>query len=88
MKKFDNGFGLCDDLAPGFGNFLEFPLWTVLPKLGLKKSTRFEQDPTQRSHQQHDFLIVKKSLACMPVNWQLSPQYDACLSMLVVTGKK
>ena len=33
-------------------------------------------------------LIVKKSSACMPVDWQSSPQHDACLSMPVVAGEK
>eukprot|EP00956_Cyclotella_meneghiniana_P031751 scaffold84425_cov53-Cyclotella_meneghiniana.AAC.2 len=33
-------------------------------------------------------LIVKKSSACMPVDWQSSPQHHACLSMPVVAGEK
>eukprot|EP00956_Cyclotella_meneghiniana_P021374 scaffold38879_cov65-Cyclotella_meneghiniana.AAC.1 len=33
-------------------------------------------------------LIVKKSSACMPVDWQSSPKHDACLSTPVVAGEK
>eukprot|EP00956_Cyclotella_meneghiniana_P023977 scaffold47647_cov70-Cyclotella_meneghiniana.AAC.2 len=31
---------------------------------------------------------VKKSSACMPVDWQSSPQHNACLSTPVVAGEK